>query len=321
MNYVFGKYRNTLIKLLSSLIGFLFIISAFVKVFNLQTFISSLSNFIPALSGYNKWIGLIVVLFELTLGVKLFLRKNLRITSLFSIILIFLFVILLTYNILLGNNADCNCFGFISSYYSLNVQLIIDIILLNCLLVLFYLTDKNITRHSIEGNRLNWLIAFLFYLFVNVALFQVALSGSSEKNENFNNFLTDVLSTIKLDKLNGNRIKVFFLISFKDFSCPLCYDSFLATSDSLINIKTELDIFYLFEKTSLESNLSQKDRLEEWTKIVGIENPSYIIPDSLFNRYTNKSCIIVFNQNNKVIFYEIFPIDPIKQKNIINYLK
>lgn len=321
MEYIKSHTRSYFIKYLSYSLGFIFITSAFVKIFDVESFDSTIKLFFPPLTKYSILIAFAVILTELVLGTMIFFSKFSWISIPLLISLVFLFVVLLTYNIMLGNSVHCNCFGFISGYYSLNTQLVIDIILLNSLIALLYLKDNKVNKISIKLNKKNWILAVVFYAFVNIGLFQIALSSSKDTTNTTDNFIKDISKFVDSKSINDNSIKVFFLISFTDFACPLCYDSFLEISDTLSANNKSRDIFYLFDKSSLGSNLNQEKRLDEWTKIAGINSPASYITKNIFKKYTSKSCLIVFDKTNHLIFKETFPIEPSKKQMLLSYFK
>jgi len=315
-----NSYRSFIINFLRILLGILFVMSGSIKLFDLKSFFLTIKSLIPFLSSYSNFIGVFVILSELFLGFMLLFQKKIRIAVSLLLAIVFIFICLLVYNILMGTAVGCNCFGFISGYYSLNTQLIIDIILLNNLIILYYLLNNRITIATLKSNKANWIVATIFYMLINFNLLQLAISGNEKKEKISENILPKISSVISRDKLNQKNTEVFFFISFNDFSCPLCYDSFISVSDSLNKINNNIAIIYLFEKTSMGYSLQQENRFKEWLKTVGIKKPAYAISDSLFRDITNKSCIIIFNKNNELVIKEIFPVDPLKQKIIYNYL-
>lgn len=316
-----NSYRSFIINFLRIFLGILFVMSGSIKLFDLKSFFLTIKSLIPFLSSSSYFIGVFVILCELFLGAMLLFRKKIRIAVSLLLAIVFIFICLLVYNILMRTAVGCNCFGFISGYYSLNTQLIIDIIILNNLIILYYLLNNRITIGTLKSNKANWIVAAIFYILINFNLLQLAISGNEQKGKISENILPKISSVISQDKLNQKNTRVFFFISFNDFSCPLCYDSFISVSDSLDKIiNNNIAIIYLFEKTSMGYSLQQENRFKEWLKIVGIKKPACAISDSLFRDITNKSCIIIFNKNNELVIKEIFPVDPLKQKIIYNYL-
>lgn len=315
------NYRITVLKILSTLIGLLFFISGISKIFNFDAFTGSTKKFLPFLSDYILFVGFLVITLEIFLGTMLFFRKRLKTIIMVLLLLLCLFIGVLIQNILLNNNIDCNCFGFLPFHYTLKTQLFIDIILLNMLLVLYFFNIDNFNLSEFKNNKRNWLIALIFYLFIQFGLVQFAISNNNNKEIDTKYFLGSVEKEIKNSTFNVSEARVFFLISVKDFSCPPCYDNFSALSDAINEIDNKLSVFYLFEKASVDSNLIIGDRFLEWKKIEGIRYPSFFITDSLFYTFTKKSCVLVLTNTNKIKFNEIFPMSVQKGNEIISFLK
>lgn len=117
------NYRIYILKILSALIGMLFFISGISKIFNFNAFTDSIKKFLPFLSDYLLFVGFLVITLEIFLGTMLFFRKRLKTIIMVLLLLLCLFIGVLIQNILLNNNIDCNCFGFLPFHYTLKTQL------------------------------------------------------------------------------------------------------------------------------------------------------------------------------------------------------
>lgn len=309
-------------KTISTLVGLIFFVSGISKILVFKSFSITVMRFLPFFSKITYLIAIFVIILEISLGFMLLIRYKLAFTSFALSILLTFFIGILMYEVMTGISIRCNCFGGLNISFPPKTQMIIDIILLNCLIILFLIHTKG---HTLLNKKewIAWIIPVLFLMILEILLIKSAWSTNRISNTGTVSFLLSFVTSQNHAELeNKFAKKVFFLVSFYDFNCPLCYDDFLELSDSLKSNKyRNVYITYLFEKLSLNTESMDSLRLQIWKETNEIHSPVLLVDNKLFQDYKiRKSLVLILNEKNQLLIKKEFPIGAEARKNILHYL-
>ncbi len=103
-------YGNSITFILRIFAGLLFIYSGLFKILDIENFgrIILMYDILPV--GFAPYMAVIVPFLEFILGVLLLIGFRIRAASFVTIMLMLLFMVFITVNIIRGNTFDCGCF-------------------------------------------------------------------------------------------------------------------------------------------------------------------------------------------------------------------
>jgi len=299
---------------LSTIIGCVFLISSLSKLFILQNFSQTVSNFIPFLGVYSYLVAVLAISFEFILGVLLLFRYKVELVSKLLSLLLTFFIGLLISDIILGNSTSCNCFGGLGITFSNFTQMIIDLALLSGLLLTIYLSDKS----SNDISKFSAIPSFLFIFLIGTSLLILAYR-SDKKAEMANFYKVGNFIDVKFEK---NKKNVLFLMSFTDFNCPLCYDDFVALADSLErNVYDSINVHYFFKSNLADMDILDSLRFERWKEVNNITKHLTLLDDKVYEENKiNKSSVFVTDEKENIFFQGEFPINESNRKRVLQFL-
>lgn len=306
---------------LTSIIGLVFIISGISKLFVFKSFVMTVAKFLPFLMQHSTYIAGTVIFLEISLGLLMLIRYRLLFASAALSILLTFFIGLLMYEAITGNSIRCNCFGGLNISFPNKVQILIDLVLLNGLILINFLHAK--TPLILEKRKqYSWVIPSVIIIFVEFALIKSVWIDRPGKNIEDTSQILSFVSARNVALLSKKQAKsAIFLISFYDFNCPLCYDDFLALSDSIQKSTKNINVVYLFEKKSLLAESLDSTRLETWKKVNNINSPAFLVKDKFFeDNSIKKSSIIILDDKKGLFVKGEFPIGEEKRHHILTFL-
>ncbi|MBI5808544.1 MAG: DoxX family protein [Ignavibacteriales bacterium] len=307
---------------ITTVIGLVFLISGISKVFVLKSFSTTVAHFLPFLFSIAYPIAVGVVILEISLGFMLLVRYKLAISSFAISVLLTFFIGILMFESMTGSSIRCNCFGGLNISFPSKVQIVIDLIMLNGLIAVNFLHAKNLIP-VIKNNWISWVAPALVVVILEILLIKSVWNPNiKSKSEDVSLLLSFVSQQNHTAIENQSAKKTFFLMSFYDFNCPLCYDDFLALSDSLQSKKYKnVNVIYLFERKSLAVESLDSTRLETWKDVNSIHFPVLLADNKLFEDYSiRKSSILILDENNQLVIKDQFPVGKEKRTNILHYL-
>lgn len=164
-------------KILRILVGFIFILSGFVKAVDLVGFSFKLEEYfepgvfnLPFLLDFALPIAIFVVGLELILGIMLLLNIRLKFTLSALIALCIFFGFLTFYSAYFNVVTDCGCFGDAIKFTPWE-SFVKDIILLLALLLLFLLYRKELRAFSLEKSTAKAAAVFIFTAVMTIIMY------------------------------------------------------------------------------------------------------------------------------------------------------
>lgn len=132
----------------------------------------------------------------------------------------------------------------------------------------------------------------------------------------FNNFYSRKIETKDLKSINilttqkileVNEKKMFFLIRMEDFSCQMCFNSFMRATEYVSKRYDRFGntIVYIIESDSRPFDI-QRVGVRKWAKINSILYETYIASNFHELWFFKKSCVLVKDENS-FVQYE-FPL-------------
>lgn len=139
INNVF--YGNSVTFIFRLFCGLLFIYSGYFKILDLDNFakIIMMYDIIPEI--FVPYCAIIIAFLEMVLGILLLIGFRIRAASFVTILLTFLFTVLIGINVVRGKNFDCGCFEL--SYFGIKEEIGIplmlrDLVIIALMAVVFY---------------------------------------------------------------------------------------------------------------------------------------------------------------------------------------
>jgi len=209
------------VKILSSLVGIVFLISGIGK--SLVTF-----NFSQILVQYGfeffQYFAPVIIVIEIFLGLSLFFCIKLRLTSLISFIFVSILSLAYLYGYFFANISNCGCFGHFSFLNTPPLFTFLRNIVLLGLLLLIYLKSKDL--HKIpDKNEIRIITAILCAVcFVAGYTFVKPQSDATQYVTKGKNINIDVNQSVLGEFHTFSKDSSYFVFAFS-YSCPHCFSS------------------------------------------------------------------------------------------------
>jgi hypothetical protein len=251
---------------------------------------------------------------ELLVPVLAMFRRTQRLSMLLSSTLGLLFITALIMLRRTGTAIECHCFGILVNHLPIAFEFLFDLILVNvsacCAFLLHRLATLggNVKRTGTRSLLVRWAIVLCLEVAIAFPLLSPpGLPTPAVSLDGLDSFLPphgDPRDAI-------NQRSVVFLLNLQDFSCPICFDDFLALVDSLNQRDTtgsRIRSFAVFSREGSEP-LLDRGQMETWLIETGIRCRYSIVPDSLL-RSTGfrKSMMVVVDHNGTINKVAEFPM-------------
>lgn len=247
------------------LIGLLFIVSATLKLFSLDTFELYIYSFNIFGYGFSAFVARLVIATELFTGALLILKLKYRWAWWLAILMLSGFSLLLIYVIAFRNDSNCHCMGDIVELKPA-ASLIKNIITIALLLFI-----KNENDYEIKWKHLIVGIIAVLSLVIPLALFPMDnlynLIFTKEKTfdeASFNAFSQDsvVVNTIDLD--SGNHI-----IGILSAGCEFCKISGIKISEMVDNnnLNKEKIVFFIWGEENAINQFKEESKTTDFKYI------------------------------------------------------
>jgi len=257
--------KQKTIKILSSLVGIVFLVSGIGKAIIAYEFSQTLVQY-----GFEafRFLAPAIIIFEIALGLALFFGIRQRLMSLISLGFVFVLSVVLLYGVLFMNVTDCGCFGHFSFLNtSPTFTYLRNLILIYVLLCIILNSDNSCRMTELDET----IVAFSILC---VACFVTGYTFKESNNETTQYITTGksvsvtVENTALGDLLTFSKDSTYLVFAFT-YSCPHCFNSI--------------------------ENLKQYERLEIVDKVIAITFPA--------DNITTKNFHDVFQPNFEIVNY------------------
>lgn len=208
---------NKKIEIYSLILGSVFLLSGFAKSLNISDFAMLIANY-----GFDRFqfLAPIIVLSEIFLGLLLLFQISLKKTAFIGGLLVSIFTVIYSYELIFNGIQDCGCFGRISI---LNSSPIFTFIRNVILLLLFVIVWRKAENRSIKANKS---VVGVVLLVLCIASF---ISGYGYYNVTKSKSVSDNKWEVKADfyfkKYANISSDSTYLIFVFTYTCPHCLNS------------------------------------------------------------------------------------------------
>lgn len=209
--------KNILFKILSSVIGAVFIFSAFTKLADIKHFTSIVLQY-----EINIFVYAIpfMIIAEIFLGIEMFFNLNIKRNSLISIFLLSLFTLIYAYGFAVKNIEDCGCFGSI-----LHISAVFVFIRNVVLIILSILVYKKSEKEKEDKFRKTVALVVLgFGVFFTGNYFTLPANMNIVDPQEPELLHKDIKQTEFGQFYNFDKDSTYMIFAFS-YSCPHCLNS------------------------------------------------------------------------------------------------
>lgn len=275
--------KESIVKALTIIIGFIFIFSGFSKALDFSYFVNIIQSYGI---NYGKIIGLVIVLSEVIFGLLLIFNCATRVVSFICIAVILLFTSVYSYGYFILDVTDCGCFGKSSLLNSSYTFFIIrNILLLLGLIWTAANNKKNITDIPIYVYATSMIV-------ISVATLMCGNFFHFAVRNNEHGFKKVALSDLTLGRYIETSKDSTSLISILSYDCPHCINS-IGNLMQYNKVKYVDNIICLFKEDNAKKELFNKF-FDPNFKIIDLPE------DAIFN-ITDEYPITYFIKNDTVV--------------------
>lgn len=316
-----------IVRVLSVLLGAVFLVAGIGKMPVMATFaatVASVAQVSPAPAYVLAW-G--VVSLEILGALALLANVRVQSVSLAFCVLVAGFVWILTAAIFQGKEIPCNCFGVAGIHLSNLQELMLDLMLFNGFAVLAHASRLKVFASGGKDKRgriLSVPVIVTAVLLLEVSLAFSVIAGGS-RIRSFHHELA-----IEFGERSNSRFamrqsgaRALLLMKFSDLNCPLCFDDFMALTDSL---KAALEgnerhrVAALFNQDGF-IHADSTSHLRRWCAANEFPFPVVVAPDTLFAAMNvTKSTFVVVDGKNAVLSADTFPMGEVKRNGALQRL-
>ena len=209
--------KNILYKILSSVIGAVFLFSAFTKLADIKYFTSLILQY-----EINIFVYAIpfMIIAEIFLGVEMFFNLNIKRNSLISVFLLSFFTLIYAYGYAVKDIEDCGCFGNTLQMSAVFV-FIRNVILIILSILVYKKTEKEKEDKFIKTVAL---IVLGFGIFFTGNYFRLPKNMSVLKPQEPELLHKDITKTEFGEHYNFDDDSTYMIFAFS-YSCPHCLNS------------------------------------------------------------------------------------------------
>jgi uncharacterized membrane protein YphA (DoxX/SURF4 family) len=314
-----GFIARRVVPVIARMLGSVFVLSGIAKIPLFKSFIETIILITKSSPTFSTVLATLVVVFEIGGGIALVMQYRIVLASTLFSLLVGLFILVQVDALIQQKNFLCHCFGIVDVGLTRFGEIVLDVILLNAFIGLALLQRKERYSLGFRGIMLLGLFVFGEYSVVS------PLQRFSNLTVQTDIVLTDSFVEHRVPEFAsfGKGKRVVFLLSYADFSCPPCFDSFAALADSLKLLMVGRDRYRvagIFREDEIMSSNDQK-RLTHWKEVNGFEFPVIVAPDSVFQRMNaGKSAVLVSEADNG-IFFAPFPLSSQQFRTVLSIVK
>jgi hypothetical protein len=299
---------------LSIMLGVFFLVTGTAKTPTFESLVVSCRLVLAPLNmqsfAYPSAAGVIAA--EIGVGLLLVTRRSRLIGLVLAAALILAFVIAVSILLNTGTIVECSCYGILPVHIPLHVELLWDIFLLNgtiCLALFGFRWDSSMPERRRRNLTATVLIslALLDGAFYSCFLHRTILPVIPVR-------VDEVIQLASINKPGWRSTSTgpacVLLLNLHDFSCPVCFDDFLALTDSLSQEKKTRppsNMLAVFGSEGVESLIDQ-NRFGDWLEETGLGCPFIVVPDSvLFATGFRRSMILIADPSGNPLLTSEFP--------------
>ncbi len=314
-----GLAAGRAVSIIARILGTLFVISGIAKIPMFTSFVETISFLTKSSPTFSAILAALVISFEVGGGFGLVMRYRIALLSTLFSLIIGLFILVQVDALVQQKTFLCRCFGILDIGLARFGEIVFDVVLLNAFILLALLQNKTRFKLTFAG-----MMLFVLFLLGEISVIS-PLQRFSNPAPSMNSTMANSLVEHQVPEFAsfGKAKRVVFFLSYADFSCPPCFDSFAALADSLKLLMTGRDRYRvagIFREDEIMNSSGQK-RLLHWKEMNGFDFPVIVAPDSVFQRMNpGKSAVLVSEADNG-IFFAPFPLSQQQLRTVLSILQ
>jgi len=307
---------NAIGKLLGRGIGTFFALSTILTLIEISSFVSLVQHTLRITTGFAHGLAILVLVFELGSGIALCCRIFPR-TSSFLLLGTIGFMILLQFLCLITKGAiTYNSFGILNRLFS-DYQITLILLIASNILILF---ASSFHKQASIPSPIVLVITLFFLVFCDVLL----LKGYKHFEAHHSTHSSDIVAVINQSALKetlNDTVSVFFLLQHNDFNCPPCLESVLELGYRLFAVLPPQHHSRVVAFMCEDEVIFNQNRAQHWKTANNFPFDVLFVPKSLFTQFhIKKSCVVVIQNRQKVIFQQDAPFTLDTMKKIESIL-
>lgn len=269
------------------LLGVIFLISAFAKAWDAETFADMLLKYGP------QWFSIgapIIILLETILGIALLLRISPKWSAICADGFLIVVSAIFAYGVLVKGIEDCGCFGIFSNLFTSKPWMTF---VRNALFICISIPAILYSPKTIQGS---WLKAIAIIFIVGLSCFICGLSmGKSYKLPKISSVKVTYSRNMMMEQLKdiypfqSDSSYVVYLFSF---TCPHCQNSFA-------NVQ-QFQQFNVVDKV-IGISIQNEEAMERFYRIYNPEIEIFTISKMDMHRITNQLPVGIFIKENSIV--------------------
>jgi len=321
------KYLLRLANYVAILLGFFLIVTGASKIFVYSSFALTISSVLSIAVSRARVLAAFVIAGEIVSGVLFTLRRKVLVTAGLICLIISVYIVVLYSSVMTGKLIDCNCFGIFKLAIPNYLEIGLDFLLfdLTALVAIIIHTEHNSSKRPLPAMTI---VALILLLVFELQIVQSAHDRSTA-------FLHSGLSGPRLGTLlsiaqhdgyfqsqGHHGAYLLFLLKFYDFTCAICYDDFIALSDSIARNYSQFEghVAALIEQGGIVDSVDLR-KLSLWREANGIVYPIHVVPAGILEKFAvPRSTVAVFNSNGDLLYFHEIPIGIKDRERVLSLL-
>ena len=321
--WVPASERSRWLTLIVRCVGILFLISGAAKIPMPGKLAQTIASVLGSGTGASLLAALLVIVTEIAGGAALSLCRRVRTASAMLAGLTLVFIAVLYPAAVEHRPLVCNCFGILGISLPSRIELALDMVLFDLLLAAVMLWPADRKGLMPAGRKLAAAAVIVAAICIQGALLGRTLAAWEDSSPELHAALSFAAERSPSNHIDPGQRAMVFLIDFADFTCPLCFEDFLALVDSLRGPApsgTRWRALALMKEGGAE-RLSGGNRLQRWASDTGIPFPLLLVPDSVFAAAGfRKSMVAVLDESGQTVLHAELPMGPGRRAEALRVL-
>jgi hypothetical protein len=299
-------------------LGIVFLITGISKIPIFESFAYSITELTPLTGWIIYPIAVIAIALEIVIGLGLILKKQVRLLSGILTLLIFSFIIMLSAALFRFEHYICTCFGVLGLELPVHQQIIVDLILLNLSLLVFFnpIPAASAVMRKNAFRTLRIIIPACIVWGV-IVLVQPGFIFGEKPDHTLNEGVLYRFAASTGDEYSPRLV---VMVDFGDFYCPTCLDDFLNIAGTASEKGESVGrlVSVLVRRIQFMDEQEQREYIDTWKYNFDVTIPMPIDTAGYFDRsLVEKSAVLLFDRSGNLLEYETLPLGSRRRNEIL----
>jgi uncharacterized membrane protein YphA (DoxX/SURF4 family) len=299
-------------------LGAVFLITGISKIPIFESFAYSITELTPLAGWIIYPIAVLAIALEIVIGLGLIFKKYVRLLSGVLTLLIFSFIIMLSAALFRFEHYICTCFGVLSLELPVHQQIIVDLILINLSLLVFF-NPVPAASADMRKNAFRTMSIIIPACIVwgAIVLVQPGFIFGEKPDHTLNEGVLFGFAASTGDEYSPRLV---VMVDFGDFYCPTCLDDFLNIAGTVSEEGESVGRFVsvLVRRIPFMEEQEQREYIDTWQYNFDVTIPMPIDTAGYFDRsLVEKSAVLLFDRSGNLLEYETLPLGPHRRNEIL----